>query len=140
MYKCTGGGAYWTGRAVGGQLPAHFLPPMRKPCSLPYHFFLLQEVTILVDNHAENGHFWLYCASNGSSGHRVDRGCTIIAIVPRDACKRCHSRKKLIHAAQNHGPLDSYIDSTMCPKKHVTTFSAITLTISVHYNNFWHSY
>jgi len=23
----------------GGQLPAHFLPPMGKPCSLPYHFF-----------------------------------------------------------------------------------------------------
>ena len=43
----------------GGQLPAHFLPPMGKPCSLPYHF-LLQEVTILVDNYAENEHFRLY--------------------------------------------------------------------------------
>ena len=42
----------------GGPLPAHFLPPMGKPCSLPYHF-LPQEVTILVDNHAENEHFRL---------------------------------------------------------------------------------
>jgi len=60
-------------------------------------------------------------AWNGSSGHDVDRGCTAVAIVPCDACKRCHSRKKLLHAAQNEDVLGLLVvnyDSSALKRSH----------------------